>query len=321
MNEYIVINRTKHVSLLADHRIDPVTKELLKVGDEVCVCAVCKTVYLKHVWINIQRNTCCEQSKTLPQIPNIEYVNFEKKSDEIIQPPKKTNNAFIFFLLTTIALGILTWYWYDIYTEEHRQKEYLQQRNSALSYEISDESTKREKLKRQIRTLDYKVTNLKSSLSETKSNINRVQRLNFRFGKNQWSTGGNYDKNYLMFLEILQPIKLNYLYVKPQTKGNITVGLYTIEGVLVDSKTLSLTRPGQWNSLILNFKILEPGKYYLKRTGKVALWYDRSGHDYDQYKNDVIKILGCSTNTNKYNDQKFYQYYYDIHYSLIIEKS
>ena len=35
MSNYITLNRKKHISVLADHRIDPVTKELLKVRSYV----------------------------------------------------------------------------------------------------------------------------------------------------------------------------------------------------------------------------------------------------------------------------------------------
>ena len=82
----IKINRQTHATLLADHREDPVTKELLKVGDEVCVCAVCKTVYLKVVWTTIMANTCCNQRETLRQIPGMDFSSFGTKSNSIWHP-------------------------------------------------------------------------------------------------------------------------------------------------------------------------------------------------------------------------------------------
>lgn len=122
MSNYITLNRKTHISVLADHRIDPVTKELLKVGDEVCACAKCKTIYSRKVWDSVKRKTCCDQNKTLSEIPNTEYINFEKKTDE----QEKKNDygcAFAFFLITTIGLGIATWYWYDEFLREQRMKE------------------------------------------------------------------------------------------------------------------------------------------------------------------------------------------------------
>lgn len=86
MLHIIKIHRQLHASLLADHRVDPITKQLLKVGDEVCVCAICKTVYLKDVWITTLKGECCGQKKTLPKIPGSDYSAFEKRKNSNLKP-------------------------------------------------------------------------------------------------------------------------------------------------------------------------------------------------------------------------------------------
>ncbi|WP_298416806.1 hypothetical protein [uncultured Kordia sp.] len=312
MSNSIIINRKKHPSILADHRIDPVTKQLLKVGDEVCVCAVCKTVYLKEVWKNTKRGQCCKQTKTLPYIPNIEYG--VKETPPVIE--KSYKNHFIFFLLTTFLFLGLVLYWYNIYNNEHGQKEYLQRRADALNNEISNEKTNREKFKEQTKILNSELTNLKSNLSNIK---NTVERLNFRVGKNRRSKEGNYDNGYFMFLDIQHPVKLHHLYVRPQKKGNVTIELYSIDNEFIESKSFSLNKSQKWNKLNLNFKITTVGRYYLKEVGDTGLWYDLKDINYELYRNDVIKIVGCSNDINTYNDRRYYQYFYDIHYSLLTE--
>ena len=69
----ITLNRNKHESFLADHRKDPLTKDLLQVGDKIVVCANCKTVYLEDTW-NLKKHCFanpkdCECTETLAEIP------------------------------------------------------------------------------------------------------------------------------------------------------------------------------------------------------------------------------------------------------------
>ncbi len=88
MNSFI-INRNDHVEILADHRKDPLIKKLLEVGDEVVICAKCKTVFLKDVWIS-QNGVCpngtgngnnrCGCTETLHYIspPKLKKIYFRK---------------------------------------------------------------------------------------------------------------------------------------------------------------------------------------------------------------------------------------------------
>ncbi len=322
MSNSIVINRSEHLSLLADHRVDPITKKLLEVGDEVCVCAKCKTVYLKDVWINSKKNTCCDQSKTVLQIHNIEYEKFEKKIDKIVEPQKKTNNAFIFFLLTTILLGILAWYWYNIYNKEHDQKEYIQQKVNSLNYKISNETTQNKQLNEKVEIQDKKIVNLELDLSDLKNNVEEIEQLNFRIGQDKNDESRKYDISYSMFLEVKKPIKLKYVFIKANKKGLVKVGLYDMNNnIKIDSIEKKITNSYEWSRLDLYFDIKISGNYYLKAMGEIELLYNNSRMiDYDFYENDVIKILGFSNTTTNYTDKRYYQYYYDIHYSLLIEE-
>ncbi|WP_299273576.1 toll/interleukin-1 receptor domain-containing protein [uncultured Psychroserpens sp.] len=65
----IKIERIKHESFLADHRTDPISKGLIKAGDEVVVCKSCKTVFFKDIWIIALKGMHCNQTKTLRSLP------------------------------------------------------------------------------------------------------------------------------------------------------------------------------------------------------------------------------------------------------------
>ncbi len=102
----IRINRNEHESFLADQRTDPVSKELIGVGDEVIVCKKCRTVFLKDVWILHFLNIHCNQSETLPELPNItlSHVTIDvkkviKELNEII-----TSMHFKLYLVNTELL-------------------------------------------------------------------------------------------------------------------------------------------------------------------------------------------------------------------------
>lgn len=313
MAKYIIINRKKHISLLADHRKDPVAKELLKVGDEVCVCAKCKTVYLKAIWINLKNGTCCSQKLTLSEIPVIEYDNFSKIEKNKKKYRKSYRNRFVFFLLTSIALSVSTFYWHDIYTIEHSRKNNLQQKINILNNNLSQENIKNRMTNEQLISAKTKINNLEK-------NLNGIKNITLRIGKKKPSIKGGYDSNYLMFFNVKKAIKLKQLFVLPKNKGYTTIELYNNDNKLIDSKSVYFRRSKIKNIIHLNFELKTPGLYYLKKKGDVNLWYDQEDIDYRFYKNDILEITGCSNDTKNYTYQRYYQYYYDIHYSIIAEK-
>lgn len=104
--DVITINRNEHTSFLADHRTDPITKDLISVGDRIVVCANCKTVYLESSW-NIKGHCFldqkrCSSKETLNYIPVIDDI---KK----IKGYKKRKILFIFLLSIFVVIAALTW--------------------------------------------------------------------------------------------------------------------------------------------------------------------------------------------------------------------
>ena len=84
----IKINNEKHYQFLAEQRIDPIIRIKFEHGNEVVVCANCKTVYLEAVW-NSQLSGACDACKSnlllnkLPEskkMPENKLVAFKKNS-------------------------------------------------------------------------------------------------------------------------------------------------------------------------------------------------------------------------------------------------
>ena len=101
----ITIDRNKHESFLADQRTDPISKDLIRAGDEVVICKKCKTVFLKEIWEITLNGTHCSQTETLKELSYDEDIVESKLRNAI----KKINLAlpnFSFELLSTLDSGI-----------------------------------------------------------------------------------------------------------------------------------------------------------------------------------------------------------------------
>lgn len=103
---------------MADHRKDPVAKELFSVGDRVVVCANCKTVYLESSWkikghcfVNQRK---CEEKNTLSEIPGektIQKLNNKAQYNSLASyysEYKKTEKKAILYKKWIITLCIFS---------------------------------------------------------------------------------------------------------------------------------------------------------------------------------------------------------------------
>lgn len=92
MRFVIHIQAHRHAEYLRGKPIDPVAHEQIRNGDQVVVCAVCKSVFLLPTW-EYFGSTHCGQAKTLPQLPpprvvrGLGHEKGARKSQPIIPPP------------------------------------------------------------------------------------------------------------------------------------------------------------------------------------------------------------------------------------------
>ena len=297
----IRIDRKKHVSLLADHKIDPVTKEMFQAGDEVVVCAKCKSVYMKDVWLHSMREKCCNQSETASSIEN--YV-YDKERNTVLQ---KKNNYIWLVLIIAIGSAIA-------FVNINNNK-------NNLEYQNYDLKNKYEQLSGQLNSIANELSQSQQLILQYSEKIEKIKGLSFRIGSNNSGEAGGFDTGYSMYFEVFHPIKIKFLYVRPNSVGNITVMLCDYEGNLKASKTVYLSSSYAWNRINLDFEINDVGKYYLTFQGDgIGLWYnvdDSSAFNYSLYRNDVLRICGSGRDVSDFYNEKLYQYFYEWHYSLL----
>ncbi|WP_338763871.1 hypothetical protein WAF17_20590 [Bernardetia sp. ABR2-2B] len=81
------LQKEKHQDFLKQERIDPITGDILQEGDNIVICASCKSAFLVDSWEYIDR-THCEQTDTLKEIPKqknvkISWETRNKKLDSL----------------------------------------------------------------------------------------------------------------------------------------------------------------------------------------------------------------------------------------------
>jgi hypothetical protein len=96
MVKTILLNRNEHASILADHCRDPVTKKILEVGDEVVICARCRSIFLKCVWEYTLNGIHCGQKETI----NYQYIDWL-----IRQPSRKICSSDLTFQIQGSGLN------------------------------------------------------------------------------------------------------------------------------------------------------------------------------------------------------------------------
>ncbi|AXG72379.1 hypothetical protein KORDIASMS9_04651 [Kordia sp. SMS9] len=266
MSNTIIINRKKHTSILADHRVDPVTKKLLKVGDEVCVCAVCKTVYLHEVWENTKRGQCCKQTKTLAYIPNTEYG--KKEIPTVIT--KSYINHFIVSTLIALLFFSLTIYWYSTYNSEHIQKE-------TAYLEVFSLKQENQKTQNYIQNLVDKNSDLQDLIESNKtiivSNIS-FQQDNKAYGSKIYSNVKYvYPRiTYLSPLYYEKELKFKIKIFKPD--GTLMLGTSSPMGYSYIYKGRINTNKRSYKYLFLNGWGNKNGNAYEKGIYTFELWLD-----------------------------------------------
>lgn len=74
------INKQKHADFLKQKRQDPITGDLIVVGDEVVFCHECKSAFLKYTWEYLGKSHC-SQSRTLAVFPVKKTLNLKSKRE------------------------------------------------------------------------------------------------------------------------------------------------------------------------------------------------------------------------------------------------
>ena len=105
----IHISNEYHRDLLADQRKCSITKKVIEISDEIVVCANCKNIYLKEVWVGILENKCskCGELATLQNLNNYKEIYKDIKDFFKLETSYLSDS---FALLPDICIGESTTY-------------------------------------------------------------------------------------------------------------------------------------------------------------------------------------------------------------------
>lgn len=73
------LEKEKHADFLDQERIDPITGDILEEGDQIVICASCKSAFLADSWLYMNSKHC-NQTHTLREIPKQEIVKIDRES-------------------------------------------------------------------------------------------------------------------------------------------------------------------------------------------------------------------------------------------------
>ncbi|WP_338790888.1 hypothetical protein [Bernardetia sp. MNP-M8] len=110
------LEKEKHSDFLEQNRIDPITGDILQEGDEIVICASCKSAFLVDSW-EYMNDKHCEQSLTLKEVPISEVVRIERPYLIDLNEIKVASrygeaifSATPYFLITGIFCAILYYF-------------------------------------------------------------------------------------------------------------------------------------------------------------------------------------------------------------------
>jgi hypothetical protein len=313
----IVINRQKHITLLADHRTDPITKVLLKVGDEVVACAGCKTVFLADVWKNGINETCCfcGGTKTMDKIPNDENITFSKPKSQPFNgtfnaaPVKEGSYAGAAFIFALIAFGVGV-YAYNLKNEiEQKQEE-----KTALESRIESLSNEYNVLQTKMGVLQYEKDKLSARYTDHVKTVTSISMV----GGIKVADSGNYAYEYgspinteKVVFSVNQPILLKSVKVLSSSSGYLKLKIYNNVHAEVAETNLNYITEGV-NTIRFNNANLSTGRdYYITVfQADTKLLYLKNFNAYPVSSNNLLDITG----TSDYTD--LYLYYFDWEYTL-----
>lgn len=229
--------------------------------------------------------------------------NIEVEKILVNQSKRKNSFSILLFLIITLIFSFLLFYSFIYQPSEYE---------NILSQKVSKEH----ELKRCISKYD--------SLQANYYLCQKALSIEHIVGASRTNSNNSYDSNYVMWLNVKQPLKINSFYVMANVNGNIELGLYDAESQLISSFSATVLKNKFKKLYPSDFLISKPGFYYLAivKSKEVSLSYHRaSSTEYDHFKEGGLEITGCTpqgdNSESARNSQNWYEYFYDISYNLI----
>ena len=198
---------------------------------------------------------------------------------------------------------------------QKKQISKLQNKNNELERSIADVRNKNNESERIITDLRNKNNELESVVANLNSSYSSYS---YSVGPSTSHSITSHDAKYALWLYASKALKINYFYVHPDKSGTITIGLYNAKGSLVAS-CRSYVSENKWIKINPNFELKANTKYYLaiKDANGISLAYHNDAkNEYSRYQSGYLQLLGYGTKGESSYRTSYYQYFYDIHYSL-----
>lgn len=203
----------------------------------------------------------------------------------------------------------------------------LQSENYELDKELSKQKGIVSAQKETISQLEKKKTELESSVSNLRKQLNTgsssysssttFSSTSKYVGPSTDVKSNSYDKTYRLWLHANKSVKIQSFWVKADSRGPITIGLYNKNGSRIAQETFNINSTKIFKELSpSNFIIPSRGDYYLAIDGgDLKLSYHSSNSaEFRKYSKGNLQIIGINNGSNTSISTSHYQYFYNIKY-------
>jgi uncharacterized coiled-coil DUF342 family protein len=204
-----------------------------------------------------------------------------------------------------------------------KELEQLQTNYSNLEKEKNELYAQSESQRQTINSLKDKNLELGNTITALKNKINNLSsesRSSYLTGASKSKSFlSKHDKEYALWLYATNAVCINHFSVFPSKSGYITIGLYKSSGYMVASFR-TYVYANQWNKISpQGFELSSYIDYYMaiKEANGIELsWHETTSNEYSQYQTGSLQIKGYSKKGETNKGTKYYQYFYEINYSL-----
>lgn len=171
---------------------------------------------------------------------------------------------------------------------------------------------------------DSTIVGLRDTITDLQHNIGVIASYSASTGSTI-KNNENFDNGWILWLKAKRKVRIESFYIRGQKSGNVKIGLFDTNDVLVASCEASATS-GEFRKINVDSDwIISSGVYYLKIRNGVSLQYHSSSdREYTQFSGGALEVTGCSSyedraNLESRNKHGYYQYFYNIQYRLVVE--
>lgn len=196
----------------------------------------------------------------------------------------------------------------------------------AKDSDISKKNSEIVTLNNKLKEKDREISRLKQqsssvpSVSSSYALTSSTNGLTKKVGASISKMKSSYDNTYALWLYADKKLKINSFYIKANKSGYITIGLYNTKNKLLASKQVYTTKDKAIKVDVSDFLISTRGNYYLaiaKSNGISLSYHTVKNKEYKEYQCETLQVMGVSSKGTTYKNQSYYQYFYDISYTVL----